>query len=55
MLRSYTCKCGKNATIVEEHKVQDKYWCASCYLKIQKMSDVKKIKKGQPPKRLPSF
>jgi predicted SprT family Zn-dependent metalloprotease len=42
MLKSYTCKCGKNATIIEEDKVQDKYWCASCYLKIQRMSDAKK-------------
>ncbi len=42
MLKSYTCKCGKNATIIEENKVQDKYWCANCYLKIQRMSDAKK-------------
>ena len=32
----------ENATIIEEHTVQDKYWCASCYLKIQRMSDAKK-------------
>jgi predicted SprT family Zn-dependent metalloprotease len=42
VLKFYTCKCGKNATIIEANKVQDKYWCAGCYLKIQKMSDVKK-------------
>ncbi len=42
MLRSYTCECGKKATIIEENKVQDKYWCAGCYLKKQIMSDADK-------------
>ena len=42
MIKIYTCKCGKNATIIEEDKVQDKYWCVVCYLSIQKRSDVKK-------------